>query len=131
MDTIVDAVQARFELITREFTAALPAAGSPAAARGWVGLDADGRARLSAASLAQAQRLARALDELQAGLMLADDAGGSGAASEALPAEVDAALAAATADVARRRAVNARLRALLDELLAREAEDDAAAAAPR
>ena len=121
MDTVVDATQALFELITREFTAALPAAGTAAAVRGWVGLSADARARLSSASLSQAQRLARALDSLQAGAAAAGD-GAAGVASEALSAEIDAALVAATEDLARRRAVNARLCALLGELLDAEAD---------
>lgn len=118
MDTVVDATQALFELITREFTAALPAE-STAASHEWVGLSADARARLSTVSLSQAQRLARALDVLQdTSASAGGDAGG--AASDALPAEVNGSLAAASEDLARRRAVNERLRALLGELLAAE-----------
>ena len=118
MDAVVDAVQAIFELITREFIAALPAPGSLEASRGWVGLDPEARGRLAAASLVHAQRLARALDELQVTLVQAPGV------SEVLPVELAAALAATRAEVARRRATNHRLRELLADLRALEADDE-------
>ena len=116
VNDVADAVQLIFEVVTREFTAALPA--MPAGR--WVGLTADARARLSLDSHAQVQRLSRILDGMQASIDSVE-------AAEALPAELDAAIAAAHADAARRTELNARLRALLAELHAHAAHDTAAA----
>ena len=117
----IDAVQGIFELVTAEFTAA--AAAIPAGGV-WTGLSAEARGRLALGVAGPGARLGRLLDGLQAEL-------DSVAGSETSAADMAAATAAATADAARQRAVNAALRALLDEAAAAAAAASAATAAAR
>ena len=104
---IVETVQNIFEIVTREFSAA--AAGMQPGR--WVGLDADGRARLAGESRAQMDRLKAIFDRVQCAI-------DSTACGDSTAAEVDAATAHVRASLAQRRAVNEKLRGLLQQATA-------------
>lgn len=103
-DEIVGAVTSIFDVVTREFTAA--AAGMEPGR--WIGLDADGRARLALESHSQVDKLTAVFDRVQCAI----DAVPHG---ERTAAELAAAEAAVRADVAARRATNDALAALVED----------------
>lgn len=103
-DEIVGAVTSIFDVVTREFTGA--ASGMEPGR--WIGLDADGRARLAIESRSQVDKLTALFDSVQCAI----DAVPQG---ERTAAELAAAEAAIRADTAERRATNDALAALVKD----------------
>lgn len=103
-DEIVGAVTSIFDVVTREFTSA--AAGMEPGR--WIGLDADGRARLAIESRSQVDKLTALFDRVQCAI----DAVPQG---ERTAAELAAAEAAIRADTAARRTTNDALAALVQD----------------
>jgi hypothetical protein len=121
---IVESVQNIFDTVTREFNAALEErkqqlakdeekrakTGSSAAPRrlDWVGLDADGRARLAIESRKQVDRLKDIFDRVQEKIDRTD-------CGEYTAQEVQQAHLAVQAEIERRKRINAKLEALTKE----------------
>jgi isopropylmalate/homocitrate/citramalate synthase len=118
---IVETVQNIFDIVSREFNAAVPGM----TAGQWIGLDADARARLALQSRKQVDRLKAVFDRVQCDIDAVE-------CGEIPAAEIAAATSAVHAEVARRRATNDSLRALLRDAqaLARDASADVAGTDP-